>query len=154
MHGARDAVKVEPQRLDVDAYPFRHELYTRFSDTDAVGHLNNVALLRYYDDVRVRFQLECLDGGPDAGLGPHGWHLSWVEVSFDAETFHGNTIVVASGVLDIGRDHFLLAQAMFQRDECKGTCRSSIVMLDETNHRMDITESRLARLNAHRMRIP
>jgi acyl-ACP thioesterase len=39
--------KPEARRQDLQSYPHRLQLATRFSDVDMMGHINNVATLRY-----------------------------------------------------------------------------------------------------------
>ena len=51
----------DPQRLLLASYPYRLPIETQFSDMDVAGHVNNVAVARFYECARARFQLFAFD---------------------------------------------------------------------------------------------
>jgi hypothetical protein len=59
------AMKDDPRRRDPAAYPWRVTLDTRFADMDVNRHLNNVAITRFFEETRIRFNVEQIAGNPD-----------------------------------------------------------------------------------------
>ncbi len=141
-----------PQRLGAQwhalaAYRFRFDLPTRFSDTDAVGHINNVAVTRYHDNAWVAFQRACLGQVTAPGEGDY-WHLSRQEVSMQGETFYPQPVTLGVTVETIADDHFDLVQSLFQDGRCNGHQRSTVAVLDASGRATPIStalRSQLAR---------
>lgn len=115
---------------DMHAYPFVEEYATRFSDTDAVGHVNNVAVTRYHDNGLMAFQ--AAQTGRVTVHGDAGyWHVARHEISMLGESFYPAPMRVCVGVTgEIGPTHFTLAQALFQEGRCTGRAVAEITVLD------------------------
>ena len=79
--------------FQMSRYPHVCTFDTRFSDTDRLGHINNVAIVRYYDDALAQLLSGCYD--PAESLKP-GWHGKTVraDVSSRAEASPGVSINV------------------------------------------------------------
>jgi acyl-CoA thioester hydrolase len=114
----------------VDAFRFRQDYRMRFSDTDAVGHLNNVGVVRYHDNALAALQHQLC--GRVARRGEAGrWWVARREVSMLGENFYPDVISVALGVRGpIGDTDFTLAQALFQRGSCSGQALTRVCLLD------------------------
>lgn len=123
----------------VEAYPFRTELPSRFSDTDALGHINNVALIRYHDDGYMAFQKELLTTTP--GLNTIGnWKVTRQEVLMQAETFHPLPITLCVSIEYVAEDHFALIHGLFQNGKCTSHMRSTITLVNRHNATLRIPQ--------------
>lgn len=110
-------------------YAFRCELPTRFADTDAVGHLNNVAISRYHDNALMAFQRAV--EGRHSRHGEHGhWRLTRHLVAMSAENFHHLPMAMGLTVTQVGDHHFSLLQALFQNGQCSGTAQCEVACED------------------------
>lgn len=85
----------------------------RFGDLDAVGHLNNVALLRFIESGRVDFMV-------DVKVGRHD-ELSFVLASlhcdFRAQGFYRDQLVCGTRMANIGRTSMTMEQRVWRADE-------------------------------------
>ena len=105
---------------DLAAYPYRHEVRSRWGDMDALGHLNNVALARYYEDARVTFHEAALGGGLRIVLAE-------ITIRYLAETHHPGTYAVGMGVARVGRSSVTHLSGLFRDGVRVGACRSVVV---------------------------
>ncbi len=118
-----------PALASLADYAFRVELPTRFADTDAVGHLNNVAISRYHDNALMAFQRAV--EGRHSGPGEHGhWRLTRHVVAMSAENFHHLPMAMGLNVIQVGEHHFSLLQALFQNGQCSGTAQCEVACED------------------------
>ena len=105
---------------DLAAYPYRHEVRSRWGDMDALGHLNNVALARYYEDARVTFHEAALGGGLRIVLAE-------ITIRYLAETHHPGTYTVGMGVARVGRSSVTHLSGLCRDGVRVGACRSVVV---------------------------
>lgn len=108
-----------PQRLELDRYPHQLELDTRFSDTDLIGHINNVSILRYYDDGLASLLAEAHDSWQP--LLEQGAGLTVVsDTAFVGESHHSYALRVGSAVSRVDEQTLTVEQGLFQRGNCVG----------------------------------
>ena len=105
---------------DLAAYPFHHEVRSRWGDMDSLGHLNNVALARYYEDARVTFHETALGGGLRIVLAE-------ITIRYLAESHHPGTYTIGMGVARVGTSSVTHLSGLFRDGVRVGTCRSVIV---------------------------
>jgi acyl-CoA thioester hydrolase len=106
----------DPRRSTLDRYPLRRTVTPLFGDTDALGHINNVSIARYFEQARVLIQ-EAMA----ADLGERAFEravLANIEISYLAEAFYPDDIIIAVGVQKLGTSSLVLGSALFQRDRC------------------------------------
>lgn len=125
-------MKPNPCRLDPAIYPHQIEITTRFGDMDVARHLNNVAIARFYEDARVRFNWEVLgvanaDARANAPFRPL---IAHVAIAYLREGNFPDPVLAATGVRELGRTSFVIASALFQNGAALGTCDSVIVITD------------------------
>ena len=118
-----------PALASLADYAFGCELPTRFADTDAVGHLNNVAISRYHDNALMAFQRACEGRHSRPGERGH-WRVTRHVVAMSAENFHHLPIAMGLTVTQVGEHHFSLLQALFQNGRCSGTAQCEIACED------------------------
>lgn len=87
-------------------YPVRVPLQTRFSDTDASGHINNVALMAYFELGRAHY-FRALKG--EFNRSGQGFILGSIEAKFKKQAFFGDSLVVEAGMSGIGRASFRIS---------------------------------------------
>jgi len=108
---------------DPDRYRHWVEDTVRYSDTDASGHVNNVAYAAYIESGRVTF---ARNSGIDRTAG-EGWILGRLSIDYRAEAFFPGRVRVGSRVLRIGGKSMTLASAVFMDDRCLATAESVLV---------------------------
>ena len=118
-------------------YPFTHELPTRFADTDAVGHLNNVAVLRYHDNAFMAFQHRMLGRFSRPGDDGH-WRVTRHVVAMPAENFHRQSMFMGLAVHAIQDHHFTLQQALYQQGKNTGTALMQVACVDAAGQAMPL----------------
>lgn len=120
--------RTDPFRLDPENYPFSLEIGTRYGDLDTNGHLNNVAIARFFEDARVRFQTD-LSGGRKA-VGARGL-VAAVHVDYLAEGFYPAPVTVTAGIGNIGNSSWRVLEACFQHGRCIAVCETVFVRLQD-----------------------
>lgn len=113
----------DPLRLELHRYPFRLEVQSRFGDMDALRHLNNVSIGRFYEEGRVRFSETFRDIREDGGRVVVGR----VAIDYLREGFYPAPLTVGAGVLSVGGASYTYGQALFQDDRCIGLAESVLV---------------------------
>jgi acyl-CoA thioester hydrolase len=107
-----------PSRLVREAYPFRLDIRTRFSDIDTNRHVNNVALAGWYLDALAELHLDVLGyptGGPLDGLSP-----SSLQVEYLDEVHYPGIYQLRVGVLGTDETTVRYACGLFDGPRCIG----------------------------------
>lgn len=96
---------------------FRHfyQMAVRWSDMDALGHVNNVELMRYLESGRVSYCAEVL--GIEIGRQIEmGWILADLQCTFHDPLFYPSTIEVATRFRSLGNSSAHLDAAIFHNE--------------------------------------
>jgi acyl-CoA thioester hydrolase len=118
----------EPHLLLPETYPFRLAIDTQFSDMDAAGIINNIAIARFYESARARWLLQIF--GHDHLAPPaDGYSSVLVEITvrYLAQCNFPEPVEVGSVVSRVGTSSYGFRQALFQGSKCKGLCEASMV---------------------------
>ena len=134
-----------PALASVGDYPFSLVLPTRFSDTDAVGHLNNVSVSRFHDNALMAFQHACEGRFTRWGEAGH-WRVTRQVVAMSAENFYPHPLQLGLRVAAMTEGSFTLHQAMFQKGRCTGTAQADVVLVDAQGQAMALTPALVAQL--------
>ena len=113
----------------------RTELQMRFSDTDALGHVNNIAFASYAETGRVDFL---------ARLGESVTSLILANVTIDyrRQVSFGERLCIDTWVEALGRSSITLGQTIWANDERAADVRSVAVYFDyKTNKPIELTEA-------------
>ena len=91
--------------------PFSHELevLVRFADTDAMRHVNNARYLTYCEIARIRYWTDVT--GETFAPGSEGEEsliLAEARITYRAQAFYGETVIVQTRATRIGRTSFTL----------------------------------------------
>ena len=121
---------------DRSIYPHWCTDTVRFSDQDAAGHVNNVALCAYLETARLTFML---DIGMFAQKGDSVRGISaGMTVSFLAESHWPGQVELGTGVLKIGTSSITVGSAAFKDDLCIAAAEMTVVRLKgNTPHPID-----------------
>lgn len=100
--------------------PIATTISPRFSETDALGHINNASIVAWFEVARTHF-LEALADGDAAA--PMAWVLASVQVDFLDETFYGSDVTAQVVDARAGNSSLTLQAEMFQdgRQTMRGT---------------------------------
>lgn len=115
----------EPWQLIADNYPVSVVMQTRFQDIDPNRHLNNVAFAALFESARVRLNRE-LRPWADRPKNERSM-VAAITINYLREGHYPDDVTVCSGVSKVGTSSYVIAQAMFQNDQCIATCDSVIV---------------------------
>lgn len=114
----------DPRDLPGD-FGCRHDVAVRFSDTDAMGHVNNANYLTYCEIARAAYYEEVT--GRPLPLGVHGAEegmiLAEVRVTYRAPAFYGETLTVETRVVALGRTSFTMEHRLTAPNSRYGTAR-------------------------------
>ncbi len=99
-------------------------LQPRFSETDALGHVNNTVLPVWFEDSRTPlFELFC------PGMDVNNWHLiiAKIDVEFLAEIYFGKAVEIRTFMTKIGSSSMVVGHEAWQ--EGKLAAKGSAVMI-------------------------
>ncbi|MFZ4748510.1 MAG: acyl-CoA thioesterase [Sphingomonas sp.] len=123
-------MRQDPRRLVAANYPWSVELQTRFSDMDVNRHLNNVAITRFFEEARIRFNWSLITDRP-LSVRPR-YLVAHVAVDFLGEGHYPDPLTLTYAVENIGNSSFRCAMGMFQKGICIALCDSVLVHRGET----------------------
>ena len=137
-----------PKLQDRHVYPHWSRDTVRFSDQDAAGHVNNVAICAYFETGRLTF-------ARDAGLMNHTPPMrsisAGLDVSFLRESHWPGDVEIGCGVLSVGKSSIRIGSGIFKDGACIATAEMTIVRLNgSTPHALDAETRR--KLEALRLR--
>lgn len=117
----------DPHRLELANYPFQLAIDTTFGDMDVAGHINNVALSRYYESGRCRW-LIALTGDPEVFKSGLNTVVAEYTIRFLGEVNFPDQVTVGSGIGRIGNSSFGFQQALFVNGQCVGLSDAAMVL--------------------------
>jgi acyl-CoA thioester hydrolase len=121
---------------DKSIYPHWCSDTVRFSDQDAAGHINNVALCAYLETARLTFirDMGMMSRGEDGIRGIS----AGMTVSFLAESHWPGKVELGTGVMRIGISSITVGSAAFKDDLCIAAAEMTVVRLKgKTPHPID-----------------
>jgi acyl-CoA thioester hydrolase len=115
-----------------DAYTHFDTEKLRFSDTDMIGHVNNVAFAALFESGRTAFS--------HAHLYPHvpRGHLvvmARVEIDYRRELHWPGMVDIGTRIASVGGKSYALTQGMFRDELCIATSRTTLVLIDRHTRR-------------------
>jgi acyl-CoA thioester hydrolase len=114
--------RYDPRLLEAHRYPHRRVLETMFSDMDIQRHVNNVAILRFFEEGRssLRRAIEEQLRGDFGSVV-----LARFEVFYLREVSYPGPVEVAIGTGRIGISSYESVAALFQDGRCAALCWST-----------------------------
>ena len=98
----------------------------RFSDTDAAGHVNNVAFAAYAETGRLDLMVRHFR--PMCGPGERFIAAS-ITVNYLRETHHPGEVMIGTRIIRIGRTSLTVGQGIFKDDVCVASATGTVVFL-------------------------
>lgn len=132
-------------------YPHTCMIQTRYADEDRLGHVNNIAIAGYYDEVRSRFSRHAFSGLQPGDVTRIVTADS--RVTYLAEVFHRDEVEICTGILRIGTASYEIGQALFQDGRCVGLCATTLVQASAAGA-SPLSDHLRAALEALRIRAP
>lgn len=121
----------------------------RFGDTDGLRHINNVALVEWFEVGRNPiFRMFT----PDLDLSYEKWKLILVRTEFDymGQMSYGHDVEIRSFITHIGNSSFTIGHEAWQNGELKAKGKAIIVYFDFIHQKsMPIPDSIRAQLQEH-----
>lgn len=119
----------------------------RFSDTDALGHINNTVIPVWFLEAREPV-LRLF--APDADMARGGLAVVRIEVDYLAEIQFGTDVEIRTRVDHIGNSSFRLGQEVWQEGQCRARGLATLVNFNPRTRRSEpIPESIRGSLEAH-----
>lgn len=116
--------KPDPALLDPARYPFSCRIEPRFGDLDVNMHINNVAMVGFFEDGRVRFHRQ---SGYREGLVGLSSMIASVAIEYLGEGHYPDALTVHCAVEHLGRTSHRLVQLVTQDDRTVAFARSTMV---------------------------
>lgn len=101
------------------------EVYVRFSETDAVGHVNNTSHFLYFEESRTKF---CKQVYPDKP-GTFAFMIANINCSYISEAFSDQTLKVETIVSKIGTTSFTIKQTLQNKEDNKMIAEAETVIV-------------------------
>lgn len=99
----------------------------RFSDTDMIGHVNNVAFAALLESGRTAFAHAQLFPHMPAGFVVV---MARIEIDYRRELHWPGTVDIGSRLISISRSSYVIGQGIFRGEICITTGRTTLVMID------------------------
>ena len=119
------------KRGDLPAGPpaFRHPTSVRFSDTDAMGHVNNARFLTYLEDARIALFRRFLEQG--VSIIESGAIIARIEIDYVRPLLlRPEPVTVSVWVTAVGRSSFTLTYTIEQDGAVAARAVSVVVSYD------------------------
>jgi len=123
-----------------------------FSDVDVQGHVNNVAIARFFEEARSSLHRAMRDVVAD---GLSGMVLARVEIDYVRELAYPGVVDLAIGIGRIGTKSFQQAAALFRDGECAAlSTATSVRVSPDRTHTVALTDAERAALEKFRIHAP
>jgi acyl-CoA thioester hydrolase len=113
---------------------FRHWLTerVRWSDTDLVGHVNNLSFSTYFETGRTEFLRKLISHDAQSRVL---LLMAQMNVSFFGEVHWPAHVDVGTCVLDLGNSSCRLGHGLFHGEHCVASCDELLVLIDENSRK-------------------
>jgi acyl-CoA thioester hydrolase len=131
-------------------YPHQVRDIIRFRDMDAQRHVNNAVYSTYFETGRVAMFRD-----PDLGVGVANatFVLARAEIDFLRELHWPGDLMVGTALKRFGRRSFVVAQAVFQNEDCAAFGDFTMVTLDKASRTpIELPNEVIARLSPWKFR--
>lgn len=110
------------------AFPHWLTERVRWSDTDQIGHVNNVSFCTYLETGRTEFLRDVLDRKAAA---PVLLLTAQINVCFLGEIHWPSNVDVGTCILEVNRSSCRMGHGLFVGERCVGTADTLLVNVDE-----------------------
>lgn len=128
---------------------FIEKITPRFGDSDGLRHINNIALVEWFEVGRNPiFRMFT----PDLDLNYENWKLILVRTEFDylGQMYYGHDVEIRSYITHIGNTSFIIGHEAWQDEKLKAKGKAVIVHYDFINkNTMTIPDDIRTQLKEH-----
>jgi acyl-CoA thioester hydrolase len=96
-------------------YPVVVDVVVRWGDMDALGHVNNILYLQYFETARIEYLMRLGMDAPGSAWKEYGLILASVGCRFKLPVTYPDTLAVGARVAALGEDRVLMEHAAFSR---------------------------------------
>ena len=100
------------------------DVYVRFCETDAGGHVNNASYFFYFEEARTRFFKSILEQQHQISF-----IVARVECDYVAQAFAAQTLTVKSSITHIGTKSFTIAHKIYEKSSQKLIAKGHAVIV-------------------------
>ena len=118
--------------LPFHAYPHQAETDIRHSDTDRIGHVNNVAFAAFLEFGRASLLHSMTTSHPIPG---HAFVIVRLEIDYRAEMRWPGKVPIGVGIARIGQSSFAAKQAMFNNGKLVAEANAVLVLMNESTRK-------------------
>ncbi|MAZ90033.1 MAG: hypothetical protein CL693_20565 [Cellvibrionaceae bacterium] len=118
---------LDPTLLQAANYKHHIQQDTQFGDMDALGHVNNLTVSRYYESARARWQMEFFGQTLYQTKNPTRIVLAETNTRYLDDIHFPETLQLASGISHIGNSSYVCSQALFRQQKCIDYCEAILV---------------------------
>ncbi|ASD11736.1 TPA: acyl-CoA thioesterase [Pseudomonas aeruginosa] len=128
MENRISAASRHPRLTERDAYKHWSREQVRWSDTDLVGHVNNLSFAAYCETGRCMFLRPFVEkGSPQRAM----MLPAQLVLNFMAEAHWPQVVEIGTGIIAIGNTSCRIGQGLFVEDRCIATSEVTNVMINE-----------------------
>jgi acyl-CoA thioester hydrolase len=113
---------------------FSITLTPRFTETDMVGHINNVSIAAWFEDLRIRFMRSIEEPGTASDWAGH-FTLASLKLDFIGETHYGEDVVLTMQTVTLGNSSMTLEGELHQGGKLTVKGAAVMVQWDPDTHR-------------------
>ncbi len=110
-----------------ERFSYFHREQIRFSDTDMLGHVNNVAYAAIVESGRIAYLRSVVSGLYTV--------MARIEIDYRAELHYPAEIDVGCTVLRVGRSSIVMGNGVFHGDLCGAAAVTTLVLIDKETRR-------------------
>jgi acyl-CoA thioester hydrolase len=118
--------RIDRHRFDTIDFSIRVEVPIRFDDLDTLGHVNNAAAAVILQEGRVGFNQRAALSALGPALRPV---VASLRIEFAAELQYPGVVQVCTGILEIGRTSFTMAQVARQNERSALYAEVTLVLI-------------------------
>lgn len=118
---------IDPALLFADNYQHTTIQETQFGDVDVLGHVNNLAVSRYYESARARWQMTFFGERLYQSDNPIKIVLAQAKTHYIDEIHFPESLQLTTGISHIGNSSYVCSQAIFRGQQAIGYCEAVLV---------------------------
>ena len=144
----------KPYQCELERYPFTIQTDVRYGDCDVMGHVNNVAYARLFEETRVQFGMALHESNSLNHFGRRdrlmivACHIFYLrEVNYPAK------VTLGAGVIRVGNSSYSLSVAMFNAEGVCVAVNTATLANGENGKSAPISSELRERLEMYRMNL-
>ena len=108
-------------KLQLENFPFKHNIKTRWKDLDAFGHVNNAVFLSFVEDARILFFKRWSINYKERSL-----IVASAKIDYIRQVSHPSDLIIGQRISRLGTKSFDIHSAIFLKDDFLPVCESVI----------------------------